>query len=230
MQKGVFVVLDGLDGSGKATQTRLLKERFEKDGTPYETIDFPSYDRTVFGKLLGEALAGKRGDFLHVDPRIGSTLYALDRMEMSSTICGWLSEGKAVIADRFTSSNQIHQGGKIEDIKDRDEFLNWLDTMEHEVLKVPRPDAVIYLRVPIETSAQLLREKRAAKNRILKDGEQDTVERDTEYVARSYESAQYLAETRPNWHVVDCMQGAEIRTPASIHEDVYNIVRGILLS
>ena len=228
MQNGAFIVLDGLDGSGKATQTRILKERFEREGIPYEVIDFPSYDRTFFGTLLGECLAGKRGDFLHIDPKVGSTLYALDRMEMASKINAWLAEGKVVIADRFTSSNQIHQGGKIADPEERRMFLLWLDSMEHEVLKVPRPDKVIYLRVPVAVSAQLLREKRAAKNRILKDGEQDTVERDTEYVERSYASAQHLAAGQPNWTVIDCAEGDAMRLPADIHEDVFKVVQGIL--
>ncbi len=228
MQKGAFVVLDGLDGSGKATQTRILKERFEAEHIPFEVIDFPSYDRTFFGTLLGECLAGQRGDFLHIDPKIGSTLYALDRMEMSTKIEEWLQEGKVVVADRFTSSNQIHQGGKIEDAEERNKFLLWLDSMEHEVLKVPRPDAVIYLRVPVAVSAELLREKRVAKNRVLRDGEQDTVERDTDYVSRSFDSAQHLVETQPNWKVIDCAVGDRMRTPGDIHEEVYKTVQGIL--
>lgn len=228
MQKpGVFIVLDGLDGSGKATQTRLLTERLKSLGIPFETIDFPSYERTTFGTLIGEALAGKRGDFLHIDPRIGSTMYALDRFEMSPKIRAWMEEGKVVIADRFTSSNQIHQGGKVRSTEERKEFMHWLDHMEHEVLNIPRPDAVIYLRVPVAVSAKLLAEKREAKNRVLPEGEKDTVERDEEYVERSYESAEMLAKEQGNWHIIDCAAGEGIRTPEDIHEACFKVVSGI---
>lgn len=226
--KGIFIVLDGLDGSGKATQTRLLTERLKEAGTPFETVDFPSYGRTTFGTLIGEALAGKRGDFLHMDPRIGSTLYALDRYEMAPTIRAWLSEGKVIIADRFTSSNQIHQGGKIRDASERAEFMTWLEHMEHEVLGIPRPDAVIYLRVPVAVSAKLLAEKREAKNRVLPEGEKDTVERDEEYVERSYTSAETLAKEQGNWHMIDCAEGESIRTPEDISAECFGVVKGIL--
>jgi dTMP kinase len=228
MKKGAFIVLDGLDGSGKATQTRLLTERLAAANIPFETLDFPSYGRTMFGSLIGEALAGKRGDFLHIDPRIGSTLYALDRYEMSPVIREWLSEGKIVIADRFTSSNQIHQGGKIRDVAERAEFMAWLEKMEYEVLDIPRPDAVIYLRVPVAISARLLAEKREAKNRMLPEGEKDTVERDEEYVERSYASAETLAEGEGNWHMIDCVAGEGIRTPHDINEEVFAVVKRIL--
>jgi dTMP kinase len=225
MQKtGMFIVVDGLDGSGKATQTKLLTERLTREGIAFETIDFPSYDRTTFGTLIGEALAGKRGDFLHIDPRIGSAIYALDRFEMSPTIRTWIAEGKVVVADRFTSSNQIHQGGKVRSAEERKEFMHWLEHMEHDVLGIPRPDAIVYLRVPVAVSAKLLAEKREAKNRALPEGEKDTVERDEEYVERSYESAEMLSKEH-GWHVIDCAEGEKIRTPEAIHEDVWGVVK-----
>lgn len=227
MQKGLFIVLDGLDGSGKATQAKLLAERFKALGTPFELIDFPSYDRTIFGTLLGEALAGKRGDFLHVDPYLGSTPYALDRFEMSPKIRAWLEEGKMVIADRFTSSNQIHQGGKFRDAEERGTFLRWLDRVEHELLQIPRPDAVVYLRVPVAVSARLLAEKRVAKNRMLPEGEKDTVERDEEYVERSFASAQLLAKENANWHIIDCSVNDQMRTPEDISEECFKVIANL---
>ena len=113
MKKGKFIVLDGNDGSGKATQSRLLADKLSAEGIAAITMDFPAYDRNYFGALLGECLAGKHGDFLHMDPKIASTLYMLDRFESSGDILEALEKGKVIIADRFSSSNQIHQGGKI---------------------------------------------------------------------------------------------------------------------
>lgn len=222
---GLFVVLDGNDGSGKATQTRLLGERLTQEGVPYQKIEFPGYQDRFFGKLIGECLAGEHGDFVHLDPKIASTLYALDRQEATPTIKQWLSEGKVVIADRFASSNMIHQAGKIEDAEDRVLFLSWLDQMEHEILGVPRPDAVIYLDVPIEISLGLLEQKREAKNHTLKEAGKDTVESDRQYLERSHASARALAASEDSWHVVSCVVDGGMRPPDDIHEEVYELIK-----
>lgn len=224
MTKGVFIVLDGGDGSGKATQTKLLAERLEHDGRVHETLDFPSYNRNFFGTLIAQCLSGQCGDFVHLDPKIASTLYALDRFEETPRIKNALAEGKVVITDRFSSSNQIHQGGKIADEKAREEFLVWLDGMEHTTLGIPRPDAVIYFRVSLEISMQLLEEKRTAKNVEGKD----VVEKDEEYLRRSFEAAEWLAARQSNWHVIECAEGGEMRSRKAIHEDVYTVVRDLL--
>ena len=228
MEKGAFVVIDGIDGSGKATQARLLAERLTAEGHQVEKIDFPRYGTPLFGELLGECLAGKHGDFLHLDPKIASTLYALDRYEASAQIRAWREEGKVVIADRFSSSNQIHQGGKIVDTAKRDTFLAWIDRMEHEVLNVPRPDAVIYLRVGVPTSLALLSKERETKNQALGGEAQDTVEKDRMYLERSFESAERLS-MEPNWHRVECVEDGVIRSPEVIHEDVHKAVAALLV-
>lgn len=224
MNRGTFIVLDGNDGSGKATQAKLLGERLAEEKIASAMMDFPGYDRNFFGAFLGECLAGKHGDFLHMDPKIASALYALDRLESSATIRKVLAGGGVVIADRFASSNQIHQGGKIADEKERVAFLKWLDRMEHEVLEIPRPDLIIYLRVPVETSLELLLKKRAAKNHLLGDGARDTVEEDRTYLERSHETANWLVAHQPNWKVVDCADGKGIRPIADIHAEIRAIV------
>jgi dTMP kinase len=225
MKKGVFIVLDGNDGSGKATQTKLLADRLSKEGVEHEALDFPSYNRNFFGTLLADCLAGKCGDFVHLDPKVASTLYALDRFEETPRIKHALDQGKVVITDRFSSSNQIHQGGKIADEKEREEFLIWLDGMEHAVLGIPKPDAVIYFHVPLEISLALLEEKREIKNTVGKD----TVEKDREYLERSYETAKWLSSRQHNWQVIECAEGGVMRSREAIHEDVYRVVSGLLV-
>lgn len=228
MKKGKFIVLDGNDGSGKATQAALLRDRLASENHESVMMDFPGYDRNVFGALIGECLAGNHGDFLHMDPKIASALYALDRLESSEDIRAALSEGKTVIADRFASSNQIHQGGKISNESERVLFLEWLDHMEHEVLKIPRPDRIIYLRVPVEISLELLLKKRAAKNQVLDAGVKDTVEEDRTYLERSHETANWLATHQPNWSVIDCAMESSMRTMEDIHGDVRRIVDEVI--
>jgi dTMP kinase len=228
MEKGLFIVFDGNDGSGKATQTRLLAAFLEAEGKEHIKMDFPAYERNFFGALVGECLAGKHGDFLHMDPKVASSLYALDRLESTPAIRSALEAGKVVLADRFASSNQIHQGGKIADDAERAEFLLWLDKMEHEVLGIPRPDAIIYLDVPVEVSLELLTQKRAAKNQILADGERDTVEEDRNYLERSHTTAQWLAGRQSNWHVVSCLEGGELRSPEAIHTEARTVIEKLL--
>ncbi|HEX2792169.1 MAG TPA: thymidylate kinase [Candidatus Paceibacterota bacterium] len=228
MKKGIFIVLDGNDGSGKATQSKLLADALEAAGRPSERMDFPGYDRNLFGALIGECLAGAHGDFLTLDPKIASSLYALDRLESASHIRELLESGTTVIADRFASSNQIHQGGKIADDPERAAFLEWLDRMEHEVLRIPRPDAIIYLRVPVETSLGLLSEKRAQKNAALGEASKDMVEEDRAYLERSHETANWLLERQPNWQAIECMENGRIRSIESIHEEVWAAVSRLL--
>lgn len=217
---GKLIVIDGIDGAGKATQAKLLAERLVKEGHPVEKIDFPRYGTPLFGELLGECIAGKHGDFAHLDPKIISTLFALDRFEASKQIALWLSEGKTVIADRFSSSNQIHQGGKFVDETKRSAFLAWVSRMEHEVLGIPAPDAVIYLRISVDTSAELLLKEREVKNQALEEGGTDMLEKDRMYLERSFESAEQLAKSA-GWHVIECETAGALRSPEAIHEDVY---------
>lgn len=225
MVSGKFIVLDGNDGSGKATQAALLARRLASEGMASLTMDFPAYDRNFFGAFIGECLAGQHGDFLNLNPRIASTLYALDRVESAEHIREALGEGKVVIADRFASSNQIHQGGKTASENERISFLEWLDHMEHEVLKIPRPDLIIYLRVPVEISLELLLKKRAAKNPLLDAGAKDVVEESRTYLERSHETANWLAKHQLRWKIIDCTANGRMRSAEDIHDRVFNIVR-----
>jgi len=206
--RGYFFVLDGNDGSGKATQTELLVEQLRSEGREVLPLSFPRYKESLAGELVGEVLNEQHGPLEGYTPKTMSLFYAADRAGAASTIRAALSEGKVVIADRFTSSNQIHQGGKIEDEEERAAFLTWLDTLEHDELGIPRPDRIIYLKVPLEASIENLAQKRAAKSGSLADGELDKVESDRKYLERSHESAGWLLRRQPNWVVVDCVDGA----------------------
>lgn len=230
MKKGLFIVLDGNDGSGKATQAKLLKDYFAGKGIAVEQMDFPAYDRNFFGAFVGECLAGQHGDFVNMDPKIASVLYAADRFESSMEIRQLLNAGTIVIADRFASSNQIHQGGKIADLAERESFLRWLDRMEHEVFGIPRPDMILYLRVPLEVSLGLLQEKRAVKSNVLAEGEKDTVESDMDYLRNSITTAEWLLGNQKNWKEIDCMNEGALRAREDIHGDVVRAVEDLLIA
>lgn len=222
--KGRLIVIDGSDGSGKATQTKMLVQKLKVNGVRVRTMDFPQYEKNLFGALIGECITGDHGDFLTLDPHITSVIYAADRFESSARIKKWLADGCTVILDRYVSANQIHQGGKIFDSRKRKEFLAWLDAMEYTVFHIPRPDMVIYLDVPIATSVGLLHRAQQKKKQYIKDGKSDLVEQSMEYLHNARNSAIWLSRTQKGWHRVQCVQENTLRSIEDIHEEIMTLI------
>lgn len=161
-KKGLFIVIESADGCGKATQTKMLVDKKNKDNHTTHSIDFPRKD-SFFGKLIYEGLAGDYGEFGTLHPKVASVFWAADRAMAAVQIRGWLDSGKDVIADRYVSANMLHQGGKIKDDVERKEFFFWLEELEYEQFNIPRPDVVLYLDVPYEISLRLIKERIAKK-------------------------------------------------------------------
>lgn len=230
-KRGKFIVIDGVDGSGKATQVKLLSEKLIKEGYKVKTIDFPRYNDNFFGGLIGECLTGKHGNFVQLDPKIASVLYAADRWESSNIINNWLENGYIVIGDRYVSSNQIHQGGKIRNRKERELFLKWLDRLEFEVFKIPRPEAIIYLHLPILLSLKLIEDRKKTDKqgaRKYLEGKKDLVEQDIKYLAESRESAIKIVRTNNSWIKVECSKDNEILSREEINNRVYKVFKNII--
>jgi len=225
-KRGKLIVIDGTDGVGKATQTKLLVARFKKEGVKVKTIDFPQYYKNFFGHFIGAMLTGQYGDFLHTDPFIASVMYAADRFESKPTIEKWLKEGNTVILDRYVSANQLHQGGKIKDAKKRKYFLKWLDTMEHKVFGLPRPDLIIYLHLPMKSVLKLLKQKDMTRKKRYAKGKVDTVEQDRTYLEAAQKSALEIMKTSKNWKKIECADKAgDILPRAVIHEEIYRLAK-----
>src|SRR3989344_1407856 len=143
-QRGKFIVIDGTDGSGKATQTNLLLEELKTSGYEVEMTDFPQYGTKSAG-LIEEYLNGKYGK---VGPEAASIFYAIDRFDASFKVRQWLDEGKIVISNRYVTANAGHQGGKIDDYHDRVKFFRWLDNLEYKIFAIPKPDLNVILHMP----------------------------------------------------------------------------------
>ncbi len=212
-----FGVLDGIDGSGKGLQTRLLVERLKASGRKAESISFPRYSETEGGRLLKELL--KDPAFLKVDPRLASLPYMVDRMQSKGWINLELTKGNTLISDRYASANQIHQGGKIRSRQERAEFLRWLDDMEYNVFGIHRPDLVILIDMPVETALNLLR----SEGKLL-----DAAEQDVEYLTNSRESLLWIAENNSEYHLVHATQDGTLRTPKDISDEIWGIVQTAL--
>lgn len=227
MKKGKLIVIDGIDGSGKATQTRLLEARLKKEGHKVKVIDFPRYQDNFFGKLIGEYLSGVYGDFIQMDPRVASLLYAADRFESSHIMKKWIDQGYIVLSDRYVSANQIHQGGKIRSAKEREKFLAWLEKMEYSVFKIPTPELVVYLDVPFEISQYWLKQKVAKRKKqvYLKNNRKDVAEDNLIHLKDSRNSALSLAKANKNWVKVSCCKGMFCLLPELVHDEIYKIVQ-----
>ncbi len=223
-KRGRLIVIDGSDGSGKATQAKRLVEALKAQGVCVRTLDFPQYEDNFFGAFIGRCITGKHGDFLALDPYITSIVYAADRFESSVQIKKWLDEGCAVVLDRYVSANQIHQGGKISDAHKRKDFLAWLHKMEYEIFKLPQPDMVIYLDVPLDMSVELLAGAQNKKS-YLKEGDTDLVEQNVAYLRNARNSALWLARNETGWHKIQCVKDDQLRTIDDIHEEMLSLIQ-----
>ncbi len=228
-QKGKLIVIDGTDGSGKATQTDFLIKHLKKDGYKVKVIDFPRYYDNFFGAFLGHCLSEQYYNFLNVHPKIASIPFATDRWQSKKEMDDWLQKGYIVIANRYVSANQIHQGGKITNTKKRNNFIKWLNEMEYDVFKIPKPDITFYLSLPIEIVMQLLKKRESSqmKRKYLKKNK-DVHEKDKNFMANSIKSALWLAKTQKNWEKINCAEKGEILSREIIHEMIYAKVKKVI--
>ncbi len=227
-KKGKFIVIDGTDGSGKATQVDLLLKRLEKDGHKVKTVDFPEYYKNFFGDFIGHCLTEQYYNFINVHPKIASVLYAADRFESKEQIEKWLDSGYVVLANRYVSSNQIHQGGKISNNKKRESYLEWLDIMEYKVFKIPRPDVVLYLSVPLDVSIKMMKERNKKSVRNYAGKKKDVHEVDINFQKNSRKSALWLSTKLKNFIKIDCAPKKEILSREVVHDLVYKEVKKVV--
>ena len=227
-KKGKLIVIDGTDGSGKATQTGLLIKHLKRDGYKVKVVDFPEYYSNFFGKFIGHCLSEQYYNFVKTHPKIASVLYAADRFESKNKIEKWLKDGYMVVANRYASANQIHQGGKIKNTKKRASFLKWLAEMEYEVFKIPQPDAVFYLSVPIPVVLKLIRDRDNGYARAYLRKKNDVHEKDINFLQNSRKSALWLSKTQKGWIKIECVKNGVLDTRDNIHNQIYIRVKQIL--
>jgi dTMP kinase len=214
--RGKFIVLEGIDGSGKRTQLDLLAPALAARGMAATQMSFPHYDG-FFGKLVARYLNGEFGSLADVDPHFSALLYAGDRLEARARIESALSAGQTVLADRYIGSNLAHQGARVPR-ENREEFLAWLKQLEYGIYALPAEDLVIYLRVPVAEAHRLVGEKAARGYTKL---QRDLQESDIAHLEAAAEVYDDLAR-QPNWIKIECLDAATraLRAPEAIHRDV----------
>ena len=219
---GKLIVLEGTDGSGKSTQFRLLSQWLEDSGTQFKHLVFPRYSQessALIRMYLGGAFGSKPSD---VNGYAASAFYAVDRYASYKQDWGRDYEAGAVmIADRYTTSNAVHQASK-EPAENRGEFLRWLYEFEYDKLGLPRPDLVIYLDVPTAFTEQLMRSREAATGTTA-----DIHEQDTSYLATCRETGRAAAEFY-GWTVIQCVRDGAMRSIEDIHNEILRHVKACL--
>ena len=235
MELGKLIVIEGTDSSGKETQSKILVERLNNEGIKSEMISFPRYE-TPTGRIIGECYLGKKyidGKLVpgvpgkswfpeptKEDPYVTSPYYSIDRLAATPYMVKTLESGVHLLANRFKESNDGHQGGKITDKEKRLEFWEDMDFLEHDFLKIPRPNAVIFLYMPWQVAKEL-------KNG--RGGHQDAHESDDEHLKNAENAYIELADLR-KWIRIDCApNGYPSRKIENIAEEVYQKVKPILL-
>lgn len=219
-RRGKLVVIDGVDGSGKATQTKLLVTYLKKRKPPVKAMDFPRYYSSFHGRIVGRFLNGEFGKINEVSPYLASLAYALDRAAAREEMENWLTQGGLIVANRYTTSNMAHQTAKLEKSK-REEFLAWLDELEYKVHKIPREDLVIYLYVPWKIGLELTKKKR--KRGYVKG--LDIAEQDIEHRKAAEAMYLWLAKNRKNWVKIDCCRDGKIRSRKEIHQEILKVLK-----
>lgn len=222
--KGTFIVIDGTDGSGKATQTKLLIERLRAVGKEVMELDFPQYGKAS-ASFVEKYLRGEYGSADEVGPYRASIFYALDRYDKSFEVKKWLEEGKIVVSNRYVSANMGHQAGKIKGKKKRDEFLAWLFNLEFALFGIPKPDKVILLYMPPEAGQKLVDMKGARE--YTKGKKRDIHEADLSHLKNAANAYAYVAK-KYKWGIVNCISKGEILSREIIHEKLWNIVQGLM--
>ena len=212
-----FVVIEGLDGSGKSTQLNLLKEYLEKKDIKYKYLHFPRTDSPVFGELVAMFLRGDLGDIDEVHPYIAAMLYAGDRNDAKGQINDWLENNYLVVVDRYVYSNIAYQCAKMPDEQEKDKLRSWILKVEYEYFKIPKPDINIFLDVPFGFVKERLAGIRTGDDRKYLDGKKDIHEKDVSFQEKVRREYLQAVKTDPGLKLINCTdENNEILQPESI--------------
>ena len=226
--KGKLIIIEGTDCSGKETQSKLLEEKLKKEGKKVARISFPMYE-TPSGRIIGACLLGKpylceeylkenHGFFKEGGGKIDSLTalcyYAADRRYNLPIIEKYLQEGYTLIIDRYVTSNMAHRGGLLETKEERLKMYQKIETLEYDLLELPRPDQVILLYMPYEYACLLKKERNELP---------DEVEKDEVYLKRGEQAYLELADLY-HYDIINCISDNKIRSIEEINEDIYKLV------
>ena len=216
----MLIVFEGVDASGKQTQCEAYYNYLKEKGLDVLRISFPDYE-SPSSSLVKMYLGGEFGENANdISPYAASSFYAVDRYASYKTKWGkHLNEGKIILADRYVTSNMIHQAAKLENIEEKDAFLKWVYDFEYEKMGLPKPDAVLFLVMPPRFAMELMA-KRA--NKITNEAEKDIHEKDSEHIVKAYNNAKYVAD-KFAFKTIKCADD-KVRSIKDITDDIIKVL------
>jgi dTMP kinase len=218
-------VIEGVDGAGKSTQIKFLRDFFSGKGYDCEYLHFPRTDAPYFGELIARFLRGEFGTVSEVDPYLVAMLYAGDRKDASEMIKSWLKDGKIVLLDRYTYSNIAYQCAKLKEITAQDRLMEWIIRLEFDHFSIPRPDLNIFLDVPFAFTEKKLSVTREGEDRSYLNGSRDIHEESLDFQKRVREIYLRVSQSDNRLAVVNCSSSDEIMQSP---EEIFKLVTGIL--
>ncbi|HSX02595.1 MAG TPA: thymidylate kinase [Candidatus Saccharimonadia bacterium] len=229
MKRGVFIAIEGSDGSGKTTHTTQLVAWLRQQGHDVVTFDFPQYG-TPSAYFVEQYLAGRYGGLADIGPYRGSLFYAMDRYDAGFKIRAALSRGAVVVSNRYVASNMGHQGAKLDDAAERQAYFAWNEHLEFEILGIPRPDLNVVLRMPAELAQHLAGQVTEKTERAhLRGQKRDLHEDNLDHLRRAEQTYAELCRLFPAaFTLIECADGQRIRPIDEIQGQVRRLVTALL--
>jgi dTMP kinase len=224
-----FIVIEGLDGSGKSTQLNLIRKYLDQYDIPNRFIHFPRTDSPIYGELISKFLRGELGDIHTVNPYLIALIYAGDRKDATSFIRQWVNDGFVVIADRYLYSNIAFQCAKIQDQHQRMQLAKWIKKLEYEYNQIPMPDLNLFLNVPFEFTTRNLSHNRKGNDREYLQGSVDIHEADLSFQRKVRDVYLWQITENKDFESVDCTDEKGIILNAeSIAQKIITRIESIL--
>lgn len=216
---GYVIVIEGTDGCGKQTQAERLTNRLGELGYKVKKMSFPNYDSPssapVKMYLGGEFGATDKS----LDAYQASVLFSVDRLcTYKKDLEKFYEDDGIIIFDRYVESNMLHQAGKLDNLYEIDEYCDWLDNLEFDILKLPRPNKILFLDVPLDISMQLAHARVDLKAHTPKD----IHEQSQDHLQRAYNAGMYMCG-KYNWDVVSCVSGSKMRSIEDISDEIFDM-------
>lgn len=214
-----IIEIEDTDGAGKQTQTTKLFDYCIKKCLKVEKLSFPNYESNSSGPVkmyLNGELSERAED---LDAYQTSILYATDRLCTMKKQRVLISEADVVILDRYTGSNLLHQACKIKNLNERNKYINWINDLEFNILKLPKPDLVLFLDMPFDFTVSVAKTRKNNKCGM----SSDIHETNFEYLKFVYSTSAKIAEAQ-NWKIINCSTGKRIKTIEEIHKEIVKIV------
>lgn len=224
MKRGKFIVIEGTDGSGKATQAKILVDRLRKAGYQVVTFDFPQYFKSS-SDFVKAYLQGRYGSINEVSPKKASLLYALDRFEAAPDIRKALDQGKIVLANRYVGSNMGHQGAQFKTSEERLKYFLWDMELEYIILEIPQPDLNVVLRVPAKVAQAFVDQKHGKERVYTKGKKRDLLESNLRHLKRAEATYSEMVRFFPEqFTLVECAPQNKLLSIEAVSESIWKVV------